>query len=373
MNKKSIPQDTLYNIGLTLLPGVGDKLGRLLVEHCGSAEAVFKEKKRNLEKIPDIGRITAQKIISQNVLHRAEEELKFIEKHKIQTLFFKDECYPRRLLHCPDSPLMLYFKGNVDFNAEKVLSIVGTRRSTDYGRQVIARLLSDLSSEPILIISGLAYGIDTFAHHAALENQLPTVGVLGHGLDRIYPHQNRNLAKKMLENGGLLTDFLSNTNPDAVNFPSRNRIIAGLSDATVVVEAARHGGALITAEIANSYARDVFAVPGRLSDERSEGCNFLIKTNKAALIESAQDIRYLLNWDLEQKPKTLIQPQLFLELPEDQRAVFETLQNHPEAIVDELCSLLKMPLSEISSILLRLEIAGVVSVLPGKRWRIVGQ
>jgi DNA processing protein len=175
----------------------------------------------------------------------------------------------------------------------------------------------------------------------------------------------------MLENGGLLTDFLSNTNPDAVNFPSRNRIIAGLSDATIVVEAARYGGALITAEIANSYARDVFAVPGRLSDERSAGCNFLIKTNKAALIESAQDIRYLLNWDLKEKEKPAIQQKLFIDLPDDQRVVFEALQSHPEAIVDELCTLLKLPLSKLSATLLQLEIAGIVEVLPGKRWRVL--
>ncbi|MCL2413969.1 MAG: DNA-processing protein DprA [Bacteroidales bacterium] len=372
--------ETLYNIGLTLLPGIGDKLGKNLIEFCGSAEAVFKEKKRNLEKIPDIGRITAQKIVSQNVLKRAEEELLFIEKHRIQTFFFKDKNYPQRLLHCPDSPLMLYFKGHVDLNAEKIVSIVGTRKCTDYGRQMIAELLSDLKTDNVLVISGLAYGIDTLAHQIALENRLATVGVLGHGLDRIYPHQNRNLAQKMLENGGLLTDFLSKTNPDAVNFPSRNRIIAGLSDATIVVEAARHGGALITAEIANSYSRDVFAVPGRLNDERSAGCNLLIKTNRAALIENAQDIRYLLNWDLEKKQgdsstslgmTRQIQKKLFIELPDDQRVVFDALQNNPEAIVDELCDLLKLPLPKLSAILLQLEIAGIVEVLPGKRWRIL--
>ncbi|MDR0437689.1 MAG: DNA-processing protein DprA [Bacteroidales bacterium] len=363
--------ETLYNIGLTLLPGIGDKLGKNLVDYCGSAEAVFKEKRQNLEKIPEIGRITAQKIVSQNVLKRAEDELRFIEKHQIQTFFFKDENYPRRLLHCADSPLMLYFKGQADFNVEKVVSIVGTRKCTDYGRKVVAELLSDLKDDRALVISGLAYGIDTLTHQAALDNRLTTVGVLGHGLDRIYPYQNRNLATKMLENGGLLTDFLSKTNPDAVNFPSRNRIVAGLSDATIVIEAARNGGALITAEIANSYNRDVFAVPGRLNDERSEGCNFLIKTNKAALIENAQDIRYLLNWDVEQKPKSAVQAKLFIELPDDQQAVFELLQNNPDAIVDELCDLLKLPLSKLSAILLQLEIAGIVEVLPGKRWRIL--
>jgi len=363
--------ETLYNIGLTLLPGVGDKLGKSLVDFCGSAEAVFSEKRKNLEKIPEIGRITAQKIVSQNVLKRAEEELLFIEKHQIKTFFFKDEDYPRRLLHCLDSPLMLYFKGNADLNSEKILSIVGSRKCTDYGRQVISDFLADLKTENVLVISGLAYGIDTLAHQIALENQLATVGVLGHGLDRIYPCQNRNLAKRMLENGGVLTDFLSNTNPDAVNFPSRNRIVAGLSDATIVVEAARHGGALITADIANSYSRDVFAVPGRSTDERSSGCNFLIKTNRAALIESAQDIRYLLNWDLDEQPKKNVQKKIFIELPDDQREVFEALQNNPEAIVDELCDLVKLPLSKLSALLLQLEIAGIVEVLPGKRWRIL--
>lgn len=365
--------EILYNIGLTLLPGIGDKLGKTLVEYCGSAEAVFKEKRKNLEKIPDIGRVTASNIVSQNVLYRAEEELKFIEKHQIQTFFFKDEHYPRRLLHCADSPLMLYFKGKADLNAEKIISVVGTRRCTDYGRSVIAQLLADLKADNVLIISGLAYGIDTLAHQAALANQLSTVGVLGHGLDRIYPHQNRNLATKMLENGGLLTDFLSGTIPDAVNFPSRNRIIAGLSDATIVIEAARHGGALITAEIANSYARDVFAIPGRLNDPYSEGCNFLIRTNKAALLETAQDLRYMLNWDIRQACKTIVQPQLFVELSTEQKVVLEMLQSRPDAIVDELCVLLKLSLSHVSALLLQLELAGIIEVLPGKRWRILRQ
>ncbi|MDR2906706.1 MAG: DNA-processing protein DprA [Bacteroidales bacterium] len=363
--------ENLYNIALTLLPGVGDKLGKVLVEHCGSSEAVFKEKKRNLEKIPDIGTITAQKIVSQGVLQRAEEELKFIEKYQIQTFFFKDSTYPRRLLHCADSPLMLYFKGHADLNAEKIISIVGTRKCTNYGRDVIEKLLADLKQDNVLVISGLAYGIDTLAHQTALNCDLSTVGVLGHGLDRIYPNQNQNLAKKMLEKGGLLTNFMSKTNPDAVNFPSRNRIIAGLSDAVVVVEAARHGGALITADIANTYNRDVFAVPGRLNDERSEGCNFLIKTNKAALIESAQDIRYLLNWDLDPQTRPVLQPKLFLDLPDEQLIVFNMIQAHPNAIVDELCNLLNMPLSKLSALLLQLEIAGIIEVLPGKKWRIL--
>ena len=281
----------LYQIGLTLLPGVGDVLGKKLVAYCGGVEEVFRQSRKSLEKIPGIGVKLVDSIVNQKVLFRAEEEIRFIEKYNITPLFYLDKKYPARLKNCDDGPIMLFFKGNADMNVARVVSMVGTRKATDYGKSVCEKIIEDLKAYGILVISGLAYGIDTCAHRAALEQNLMTVAVLGHGLDMIYPYLNRHLAEKMVDQGGLLTEFMSKTKPDRENFPRRNRIIAGLADATIVIEAAKTGGALITAEIANSYSRDVFSVPGRIGDPWSEGCNSLIKTNKAALVQRAADVR----------------------------------------------------------------------------------
>ena len=275
-----------YQIALTLIPGVGDVLAKNLISYCGSAEEVFKQKKAQLFKIPDIGPVIAESIVKFNSFKRAEEEIKFIEKYKIQPLFYLDKTYPERLKQCYDSPPLLYYKGNVELNQTKILAIVGTRKASDYGKAITEEIISGLSQEGILIISGLAYGIDIYAHKAALKNNLNTIGVVGHGLDTIYPAIHKPVAEKMINQGGILTEFMSKTKMSPENFPARNRIVAGISDAVLIVEAAEKGGALITAEIANSYNRDVFAIPGRSIDTVSRGCNYLIKSNKAALVES---------------------------------------------------------------------------------------
>jgi len=358
-----------YVIGLGLIPGVGDVTAKKLIAYCGSAEAVFKEKKSHLLKIPGIGAILSQEIATQKVLHKAEAELKFIEDNNIKALFYLDENYPQKLKHCDDCPIVLYFKGKADLNTAKVISIVGTRSATSYGKRITKSLIKGLQAYDLLVVSGLAYGIDAAAHKAALDFNLPTVGVLGHGLDRIYPPMNTVLAQQMLENGGLITEFGNGTKPDKENFPKRNRIIAGMSDAVVVVEAAHRGGALITAEIALSYNRDVLAVPGTVVSNYSKGCNKLIKQNKAALIESAEDIIYSLGWEKDDQKKTNKQKEIFIELDADEKMVLEYIKNQNTAFIDDIMYGCKLSVSKTATILINLEFKGLIGALPGKKYQ----
>ncbi len=360
----------LYKIGITLIPGVGDVNGKKLISYCGSPEAVFREKRKALMKIPGIGEATVTSILSQKVLERAEKEIAFIEKYKIKPLYYTDKEYPSRLKHCIDSPILLYYKGNADLNAEKVVGIVGTRRATEYGKESCKKIVEGLADLNVLIVSGLAYGIDTCSHKAALKNELDTVGIVAHGLDRIYPYDNKSLAKKMQNHGGILTEFMSETNPDRENFPQRNRIIAGMVDALIVVESAKKGGALITADIANSYNRDVFAVPGNVTNKFSEGCNLFIKTNRAALIQSADDIKYVMRWEPESKmpPK---QRKLFIELTDDEQKIVDILKEMEQAGIDHLVSGSQLTPSKVASALLNLEFEGIVKSLPGKIYKII--
>lgn len=361
-----------YQIGLTLLEGIGDVLAKNLIAYCGSAEQLFRARKSHLERIPGIGPILAEKISSQkDILKRAEEELKFIDNHGIQALFFTNEKYPRRLRQCHDSPVMLYYKGNADLNAEKVVAVVGTRTPTAYGRMQTEKLLAELAGTGILIVSGLAYGIDYTAHKCAYDHGMNTVGVMAHGLDRIYPPMHAHLADCMTRQGGLLTDFMSGTKPDKENFPERNRIVAGMCDALVVVESKRGGGSLITSTIANSYNKDVFAFPGRAGDVTSEGCNGLIKSNKAAMIESAADLLYMMNWNESEKKKPSQQIPLMLDLREDEQMVVDAFRSHEQLHIDELCYVTGYPVSKVSTILLGLEFSNLVKALPGKMFKLV--
>jgi DNA processing protein len=304
------------------------------------------------------------------LMQRAEKEIRFLEKYKIIPIFYLDKAYPERLKHCIDSPVMMYYKGTADLNAHRIVSIVGTRRATTYGKECCQSMVMDLSGYKILIISGLAYGIDSCSHKSALDNGLMTVGILAHGLDIIYPAINRSLAERMLDQGGLLTEFMSETQPDRENFPKRNRIIAGMSDAVVVIEAGKKGGALITAGIANSYNRDVFAVPGRIYDPLSEGCNHLIKTNQAALIQSAADIIYIMGWQDQNKNMAISQPTLFHELSNDEERIVKMLELHGESSIDLLCINTELTMSKVSAVLLDLEFKGIVKCLPGKMFRL---
>ena len=365
-----MPNEILkYQVAITLIPGIGDIVGKKLIAYCGGVEAVFKEKKHALMKIPGIGPSIVNSIVGQNVINRAEKEIAFAKKNDIQILFYTHQDYPARLLNCEDGPLLLYYKGKADLNAQRVIAFVGTRKATNDGRKICEKFIEGLKTKDVLVVSGLAYGIDSYAHKAALKENLSTVGVLGHGLDRIYPSQNRKLAENMLEKGGLLTEFITNTIPDRENFPKRNRIVAGMCDAVVVVESAGKGGALITAGLANSYNRDVFAIPGRITDEYSKGCNLLIKSNRAALAESSKDIAYIMGWD-DLKVNVKKQRELFLQLTDEQKLVMKIIEDSKEISVDKLVIESELSMSKVASALLMLEFEGLIQSLPGKLYRL---
>ncbi|MCX6245757.1 MAG: DNA-processing protein DprA [Bacteroidetes bacterium] len=356
----------IYQIALTMIPGIGDVVGKKLVTCCGSAEAIFREKKKLLDRIPRIGQKILEALSNREILERAERELAFVEKFRIRPLFFLDKDYPFRLKNCIDSPILLYYKGTADLNVSRIIGVVGTRNATEYGKGACHGIISELAQDKVMIVSGLAYGIDSCAHRAALEHNLETIGVLGHGLDRIYPYQNKSLAERMLKNGGLLTDFISATRPDRENFPKRNRIIAGICDAVLVVEAAGKGGALITAEIANSYNRDVFAIPGRINDPFSEGTNKLIRQNKAALVQSADDIRYMMGWEQKGKKPDGYQKKFFLEMTPDETVLVDFLGKNGSSGIDDIAIQCNLSMSKTSAALLNLEFEGIVKSLPGK-------
>jgi DNA processing protein len=366
-----ISNDLIYKIGITLLDAVGDVLAKNLLAYCGSPEQVFKTNKSQLEKIPGIGSFTSNAILqSKTVLVRAEQEIKFIENNTIEPLFFTDKNYPQRLKNCSDSPLMLFYKGNADLNTEKIVAVVGTRTPSVYGKQTTEKFITELTDSGCLVVSGLAYGIDITAHKTSLECGLNTVGVLAHGLDRIYPSVHSSYAEKMISQGGLLTEFMSTTNPDKENFPKRNRIVAGMCDALVVVESKRGGGSLITATIANSYNKDIFAFPGRAGEILSEGCNGLIKSHRANLIESSADLMYVMNWNELLKKKKQIQIPLLLNLSPEEQLIINAFDDKNQLHVDELCYTTNFPISKISSCLLQLEFSNIIKSLPGKIYQL---
>ena len=359
-----------YQIALTLVPNIGDIHAKALINYFGDAEAVFSARKKNLEALEGIGIIRANSIKNFNDFQKAEEEIAFIKKYKIATLFITDKNYPQRLLNCYDSPTLLYYKGNADLNSSKIIAIVGTRNNSEYGKSICEKLIEQLAGEDIIIISGLAFGIDSIAHKTAVKNEMKTIGVLAHGLDMVYPSQNGGLAKQMIKNGGLLTEFRSLTKPDRQNFPSRNRIVAGISDAIIVVETGIKGGSLITAELGNGYNKDVFAFPGRINDGKSEGCNFLIKNNKAALFTCANDILENMGWQKEKQISAKKQRELFIELTPDEKTVINILQQQEQVNIDELFLKSKLTSSAVAAALLMLEMQGVVTSLPGKIYKI---
>jgi len=362
-------QDLIYQIGITLVKGIGNITAKQIIENMDNVALLFTEKKHVLERTSGLSRRIINEIHSPDVLRRAEKEIRFIEKARIEPLFITDCDYPNRLKECVDAPAMLYFKGNADLNAGKIISIVGTRNATTYGREITDQLVRDIKKvfPEILIVSGLAYGIDIAAHRAALRENLATIGILAHGLDRIYPSVHRNTAAEMINAGGLLTDFISETNPDRQNFVKRNRIIAGMSDCTIVVESAQKGGALITANIADSYNRDIFAFPGKTCDKYSEGCNSLIKSKKAALITSADDIFREMNWSESPEPVRMqaVQRILFPELNPEEQKVMEILSKAGSMQLNLLAIELDLPVSRLSVILFELEMNGLVRCKPG--------
>lgn len=356
-----------YHIALTLIPGIGPVLARNLVSYCGSAEAVFKTKRKKLLEIPGIGEVVAEAIVAHQIFKEVDEEMRFMEKHHIQCFAFTDPDYPKRLNQCSDAPIVLFYQGTANLNAGRILGVVGTRRATPYGKRICEEIVADLAGDDVLIVSGLAYGIDIATHRACIKQQVPTVGVLAHGLDRIYPWAHRETAAKMREQGGLLTEFMSGTNPDRQNFPRRNRIVAGMLDGLVVVETGTDGGAVITALLADDYNRDVMAFPGSVHQMYSGGCHKLIKQHKATLVENAHDIRTVMGWNLERSDRN-VQTSLFPELDPDEQKIFDLLLQEKQIYVDELQQKTALSPGTLAGVLLNMEFKGALISLPGKMY-----
>ncbi len=356
-----------YELALSKVQHVGPVTAKNLISYCGSAEAVFKEKKSRLKIIPNIGPTIVEQIDLERIKSQVDQEIKFLEKEKVKVLFYLKNDYPSRLKHYPESPTILYYKGTIDLNHPRTLAVVGTRNMTEYGRTLTEKLIQGLKNADVLVISGLAYGVDSTAHRTAVIEEIPTLGVLGHGLDKLYPFENKNLAEKMKNHGGLLSQFGIKTKPDRENFPLRNRIVAALSDAVVVVETKNSGGSIITAEFANEYNKDVFAFPGRVQDEYSAGCNGLIKNNKAMLIESSQDVLDTMQWVKDKKVLTsIMKPELVFELSPDENSIVSMLDQSNKTHIDQIHSRLRFTPGSLAGLLLNLEFKGVIKELPGK-------
>ena len=361
--------DLKYKVALTMVRGVGPLIAKKLISSFGTAEMIFTSSKKSLEAVPGVGSILAEQIKKPGLLERAEKELSFIDKIGGDIICFEDPDYPRRLLDCEDLPIVLYRKGAMKVNANRVLGVVGTRKMTSYGKKMVEEILEELACRfpDLLVISGLAYGVDGCAHRKAVELGLQSIGVVGHGLDMLYPAEHRALANRMMQNGGLISEFHSKSVIDRKNFVSRNRIIAGMSDVVLVVESGMRGGALLTAEFANSYNRDVCAVPGKVGDPYSMGCNQLIKTNRAVMVESSDDIIDLMNWDEQQesKGKVPVAISTLLNLTEKERLVVSALEIEDKMQVNHLSRKLQISMGELSSLLFEMEMKDLIISMPG--------
>lgn len=359
----------VHRIALSMLKGIGPVNARNLVAYCGGVDALFTDKhiKCKLASVPGIGEKLIGNILDRSVLQQAEHELDYVRKHDVRVLFYLDDDYPKRLRNCEDAPVLLFAKGSTDLDAQRTVSIVGTRQPTEHGKLTCEQLVEELVPTGATIISGLAYGIDITAHRAALRYKLPTVASVAHGLDKCYPSEHAATARQMMRHGALVSELPSGSPFAPGNFPARNRIIAGLGDCTVVVESGPKGGSLITADIANSYDRDVMAIPGRIADTRSIGCNALIKQNKAALITGAEDIIKAMGWE-ERKKKVPKQSALFVDLSPEEQQLVDVLKKSGKAEIDELCLHSRMPQGKVAALLLNMEFSGVVKSLPGKVW-----
>jgi DNA processing protein len=362
----------VYEVAIGLVPGIGNQLTRQLVSYCGDPEQVFREKKGKLLKIPGIGENIAQSIIQSDIFSKAEQQVEMAIKTETKILFYTNHDYPERLKTIMDAPTLIYYKGQGPLNFPKTIGVVGTRKATGYGKEMTEKIISELKAQNVQIISGLAYGIDSYAHKSALDNGLSTIGVMATGVNIVYPAVHKEMAKRMQTSGGILSEYPFDTKPEPGYFPARNRIIAGLSDVVIVVEASDSGGALITAELANGYNREVMAVPGNINNKYSLGCNNLIKSHKAQIFSKTSDIIELMNWDISALPKSKIKT---TEIPEgltnDEKKIFELLISNGETHIDELCWKSQISVSKMASLLLNLEFNNQVKSLPGKKYKLV--
>ena len=351
------------------IPFLGDGSIKKLVQHFGSAQEVLKQKEKDLLRIDGIGTHKLQSFWDASHKQAAENELLFMEKHQVGYASYMDENYPHRLKQCIDSPVVLFYRGEIDLDNPKIISIVGTRKITSYGEAMVEQFIADLAPLDPIIVSGFAYGVDIGAHRAAMQHNLQTIGVLAHGLNQMYPKSHSKYIKEMEQRGGFVTDFWSSDSFVNTNFLQRNRIIAGLSEATIVIESAEKGGSLVTADFANGYSRDVFAVPGRTTDKQSLGCNNLIKQQRAHLLTSAADLIYILNWKLETSPP--IQKKLFVELNEDEKKIYSFLKEHKKELLDGIARQCGIPAYKVAGILLQMELKGLIKPLPGKLFELI--
>jgi DNA processing protein len=348
------------------IPNIGDVTAKKLIAHCGSPAAIFQDRKQRLQKIDGVGSRVLRHLMDKAHLEAAERELEYIGKYDIEYTYFMDKDYPSYLKHCVDSPVLLFKKGKIDLEGKKIISVVGTRNITSYGMSFCEAFIEEIAPLDPVIVSGFAYGVDICIQKAAIKHGLQTIGCLAHGLNQIYPKAHSVYGAEVERNGGFLTEFWSTSNPERENFLRRNRVIAGISEATIVIESAEKGGSLVTAEIANGYNRDVFAVPGRVNDKYSTGCHNLIKQQRAHMLTSASDLIYMLGWELEEKQQQPVQKQLFVEMDVTEKAIYDHLQKKGRQLLDSIALDCKLPIFKVSSILLNMEMKGVVRPLPGK-------
>ena len=363
-------QELLYTLALQNVSKIGDITAKKLIGHCGTAEAVFKEKRQHLMKLDGIGKFVISDLFEKRHLIEAEQEMTFIKEKGVVCQYFKDEDYPERLKHCIDGPILLFKSGNINLKKQHIISIVGARKITTHGIAICEKLVEAISPFNPIIVSGFAYGTDITAQKAAIKNNLQTIGCLAHGLNQIYPRVHEKYVVEVERYGGFMTDFWSTDVFDRNNFLKRNRIIAGISEATIVIESAEKGGSLVTADIANSYDREVFAIPGRTTDSQSEGCNNLIKHQRAHLLSKPEDIPYLLNWQTDTNPK-VVQKKLFVELEKEEKVIYNFMKDQGKVQLDLIALRCQMPAYRVATILLNMELKGVVRPLPGKLFEVV--
>lgn len=366
-----LEEELIAVLALQKAKGVGDIIAKKLIAHCGSAQNVFAEKKLLLEKITGVGSERLKYLSDKKYFKLAEKELTYIQKNKLTSCYYQNDNYPSRLKQCIDGPILLFQDGNINLDNPRVISIVGTRKMTLYGRDFVNQFIEELKPYNPIVVSGFAYGVDITAHKAAVKNKLQTIGVLAHGFEQIYPKVHKKYVHQVNESGGFYSEFWHNEDPLQKNFLKRNRIVAGMSEATIIIESAERGGSLVTADIANSYSRDVFAVPGKTTDSLSRGCNNLIKTNRAGILTSAKDLVEALNWELKPNQPKAIQKQLFIDLPKEEQLVYNYLLKCGKKHIDSIALDCNIPVYKLATLLFNMEMKGVIRPLQGKLFEVI--